>query len=127
MRSNCTRAAHLIACVTCSHFYYRTKFQYANISTITCVCKLQLVELISALLSICCMLLLGFADDVLNLRWRHKLLLPTIASLPLLMVYYVNFNRTTVVLPIFVRDILGSSIDIGTHTHCGYQLILNLN
>lgn len=73
----------------------------------------QLVELISALLSICCMILLGFADDVLNLRWRHKLLLPTIASLPLLMVYYVNFNRTTIILPIFVRNVLGSSIDIG--------------
>lgn len=59
------------------------------------------------------MILLGFADDVLNLKWRHKLYLPTIASLPLLMVYFVNFNSTTVVLPIFVRDILGSTIDIG--------------
>ena len=27
---------------------------------------------LSALLSISCMLLLGFADDVLDLRWRHK-------------------------------------------------------
>lgn len=75
--------------------------------------SLQLVELISALLSICCMILLGFADDVLNLRWRHKLLLPTIASLPLLTVYYVNFNRTTIMMPILFRDIIGSSIDIG--------------
>ena len=30
----------------------------------------QFVQLMSALLSISCMLLLGFADDVLNLRWR---------------------------------------------------------
>lgn len=59
------------------------------------------------------MILLGFADDVLNLKWRHKLYLPTIASLPLLMVYFVNFNSTTIVLPIFVRDILGATIDIG--------------
>lgn len=59
------------------------------------------------------MILLGFADDVLNLRWRHKLMLPTVASLPLLMVYYVNFNSTTVILPIFVRKYLGMSIDIG--------------
>lgn len=59
------------------------------------------------------MILLGFADDVLDLRWRHKLLLPTIASLPLLMVYYVNFNSTTVILPKFVRSLLGMSIDIG--------------
>lgn len=59
------------------------------------------------------MILLGFADDVLNLRWRHKLMLPTVASLPLLMVYYVNFNSTTVILPICVRGYLGMSIDIG--------------
>lgn len=69
--------------------------------------------MISALLSICCMILLGFADDVLNLRWRHKLLLPTIASLPLLMTYIVNFNGTTIILPVFVRELLGRSIDIG--------------
>lgn len=59
------------------------------------------------------MILLGFADDVLNLRWRHKLLLPTIASLPLLMVYYVNFNLTTVIMPNFIRGFVGTSLDIG--------------
>ena len=75
----------------------------------------KFVELISALLSICCMILLGFADDVLDLRWRHKLLLPTVASLPLLMVYYVNFNSTTVVLPKIVQGVLGQSLDIGKY------------
>lgn len=59
------------------------------------------------------MILLGFADDVLDLRWRHKLLLPTIASLPLLMVYYVNFNSTTIIVPKPFRDIFGNSVDIG--------------
>ena len=33
------------------------------------------------------MTLLGFADDVLDLPWRYKLLLPTVASLPLLASY----------------------------------------
>ncbi|XP_026751906.2 UDP-N-acetylglucosamine--dolichyl-phosphate N-acetylglucosaminephosphotransferase isoform X2 [Galleria mellonella] len=73
----------------------------------------EFAELLAALLSICCMLLLGFADDVLDLRWRYKLLLPTIASLPLLVVYYVNFNSTTFVIPIPLRHWLGTSIDIG--------------
>lgn len=73
----------------------------------------EFVELIAALLSICCMTLLGFADDVLDLRWRHKLLLPTVASLPLLMVYYVNFNSTTVIMPKFARSLVGFSLDIG--------------
>lgn len=30
----------------------------------------QSFEFVCALLSICCMMLLGFADDVLNLQWR---------------------------------------------------------
>lgn len=75
----------------------------------------KFVEFIAALLSICCMVLLGFADDVLNLRWRHKLLLPTIASLPLLMVYWVNFNSTTIILPNFVRGMFGTSLNIGNN------------
>ncbi|KAJ4444375.1 UDP-N-acetylglucosamine--dolichyl-phosphate N-acetylglucosaminephosphotransferase [Periplaneta americana] len=73
----------------------------------------EFVEMVSALLSICCMLLLGFADDVLDLRWRHKLLLPTIASLPLLMVYYVNFNSTTIIVPKPFRQWFGFSVDLG--------------
>lgn len=44
------------------------------------------------------------------------------------MVYYVNFNRTTVILPIFVRDVLGSSIDIGMHTPpCVFHRVLWLS
>ncbi|EDV32068.1 uncharacterized protein Dana_GF14223 [Drosophila ananassae] len=73
----------------------------------------KFVELIAALLSICCMIFLGFADDVLDLRWRHKLLLPTIATLPLLMVYYVNYNSTTIIMPNFARDLIGTSLNIG--------------
>ena len=34
------------------------------------------------------MMFLGFADDVLDLRWRYKMILPTIASLPLLVRQY---------------------------------------
>ncbi|GJQ65626.1 hypothetical protein Trydic_g7719 [Trypoxylus dichotomus] len=73
----------------------------------------EFVELIAAMLSICCMLLLGFADDVLDLRWRHKLLLPTIASLPLLMVYHVNVNSTTIIIPKPLREIFGCTVNLG--------------
>lgn len=41
----------------------------------------------SALFSVCFMVLLGFMDDVLDLKWRYKLILPTVASMPLLMTY----------------------------------------
>lgn len=59
------------------------------------------------------MILLGFADDVLDLRWRHKLLLPTVASLPLLMVYHVNFGSTTIIMPGFAKNLIGTAVNIG--------------
>jgi len=47
----------------------------------------QLVIYNSALFSICFMIFLGYMDDTLDLKWRYKLILPTIASLPLLLTY----------------------------------------
>uniref|UniRef100_A0AAY4E1Y7 UDP-N-acetylglucosamine--dolichyl-phosphate N-acetylglucosaminephosphotransferase n=1 Tax=Denticeps clupeoides TaxID=299321 RepID=A0AAY4E1Y7_9TELE len=73
----------------------------------------EFVQFIGALLAICCMIFLGFADDVLNLRWRHKLLLPTMASLPLLMVYFTNFGNTVIVVPKPFRALLGIHLDLG--------------
>lgn len=73
----------------------------------------EYIEYIAALLSICCMIFLGFADDVLNLKWRHKLWLPTVASLPLLMVYFVNYNLTVIIVPKPFRHLLGFDLDIG--------------
>ena len=74
----------------------------------------QYVKYLAALLSICCMIFLGFADDVLDLRWRHKLLMPMMATLPLLMVYFVSFNLTFIIVPVPVRWLFGYSVDIGT-------------
>src|SRR5271156_550211 len=48
------------------------------------------------------MAILGIADDIFDIRWRHKVLLPAIASIPLLMVYYVDFNVTVIVTPSFL-------------------------
>jgi UDP-N-acetylglucosamine--dolichyl-phosphate N-acetylglucosaminephosphotransferase len=47
----------------------------------------QLVLYNSALFSVCFMTFLGFVDDTLELKWRYKLILPTVASLPLLAAY----------------------------------------
>ncbi|KAI1615015.1 UDP-N-acetylglucosamine-dolichyl-phosphate N-acetylglucosaminephosphstransferase [Exophiala viscosa] len=46
--------------------------------------------------------ILGMADDILDLRWRHKFFIPAVASLPLLIVYYVDFGVTSVVVPNFL-------------------------
>eukprot|EP01111_Echinosteliopsis_oligospora_P011606 TRINITY_DN3869_c0_g1_i1.p1 TRINITY_DN3869_c0_g1~~TRINITY_DN3869_c0_g1_i1.p1 ORF type:complete len:384 (+),score=53.77 TRINITY_DN3869_c0_g1_i1:101-1252(+) len=69
-----------------------------------------LAEYNASLTSICFMLLLGFSDDVLNLRWRYKLFLPMIASLPLLVSYA---GGTAVVVPIPFRFIFGSVLELG--------------
>ncbi|CAI2352959.1 unnamed protein product [Caenorhabditis sp. 36 PRJEB53466] len=66
----------------------------------------KLLAVLSGLISISTAILLGFADDMLDLRWRHKLLFPTLSSLPLLMVYYVSGNSTTVIVPSIVRHLL---------------------
>ena len=85
------------------------KFTAPNVSFVL----LQFVMFIAGLLSICCMIFLGFADDVLDLKWRDKLLLPTMASLPLLMVYFVNIGITTIIVPKPVRFIFGFDLDLG--------------
>ncbi|KAL7538141.1 hypothetical protein ACHAXR_008313 [Thalassiosira sp. AJA248-18] len=63
----------------------------------------KLLDLNSALLSICFMLFLGFTDDVLEWPWRYKLFLPSVASLPLLCCYE---GSTSVVVPIPLRSYL---------------------
>ncbi|CAD6198364.1 unnamed protein product [Caenorhabditis auriculariae] len=69
----------------------------------------RLLAILSGLISISTAILLGFADDMLDLRWRHKLLFPTLSSLPLLMVYYVSGNSTTVIVPSVLRTFLSSA------------------
>ncbi len=69
------------------------------------------LEFTSCLFSICFMVFLGFADDILDLRWRYKLVLPTIASFPLLLAYS---GSTAIIIPKFIQPIIGmNSIEIG--------------
>ncbi|KAM3717390.1 UDP-N-acetylglucosamine--dolichyl-phosphate N-acetylglucosaminephosphotransferase [Dirofilaria immitis] len=86
---------------------------------------------LSALTAICSAVLLGFADDVLDLRWRHKLLFPTLASLPLLLVYYVSGSSATIVLPSLVQALFSmrECIDIGIfyYVYMGMMIIFCTN
>ncbi|KAF9305237.1 tunicamycin resistance protein [Mortierella antarctica] len=75
--------------------------------------NLKLAEILSALLSIQSMVFLGFADDVLDIRWRFKMPLPAIAAIPLLMVYWVNIGETHIMVPIPLRPLIGQLIDLG--------------
>lgn len=82
----------------------------------------QLVEYTAALSTITFIVFLGFADDVLNLRWRYKLLLPPVASLSLLLAYQ---GSTTVVVPPPLRAYVGGaeSVDLGVFYRV-YMLLL---
>lgn len=74
----------------------------------------HLTKFLVALLAICCMCFLGFADNVLDLRWRDRLWLPLAASLPLLMVYAVDGGGTVIVLPRLLVPLFGvGSLRIG--------------
>ncbi|KAI6228934.1 Glycosyltransferase, group 4 family [Aphelenchoides fujianensis] len=70
---------------------------------------IRLLSLLAGIISICTAILLGFADDMLDLRWRHKLLFPTLSSLPLLIVYYISNEATAMRLPSFLEHLLGTS------------------
>ena len=64
----------------------------------------------AGMLTISLMVLLGFIDDVIDLPWRLKLILPTIAMLPLLAAYD---GLTTVVTPRILHSYLGPTYDLG--------------
>jgi UDP-N-acetylglucosamine--dolichyl-phosphate N-acetylglucosaminephosphotransferase len=68
---------------------------------------------LSSLLSLLMATMLGFLDDVFDIRWRHKLPIPIIASIPLLMVYYAEQGNTHVVVPLPLRPIFGTLLNLG--------------
>jgi UDP-N-acetylglucosamine--dolichyl-phosphate N-acetylglucosaminephosphotransferase len=74
----------------------------------------QLSVYLSSLLSILMATMLGFLDDVFDIRWRHKLPIPIIASIPLLMVYFAEQGSTNVVVPVPLRPFLGALLNLGS-------------
>ena len=68
--------------------------------------KDKLVEYNAALLAICLSILLGFIDDVLELRWRDKVIVTLLASYPLLVAYK---GLTSVIVPSILTGYVGSS------------------
>ena len=64
----------------------------------------------AGLLSICMMILLGALDDFISLKWRYKLIIPTIAALPLMITYS---GITTIVIPIPFRGLFGTFVELG--------------
>lgn len=59
------------------------------------------------------MVLLGICDDLFDIRWRHKFFIPAFASIPMLVVYFVDFGVTNVVVPVQLESYLGKMVDLG--------------
>ena len=64
----------------------------------------KLSEYLSSILCLESTILLGIADDLFDLRWRHKFFLPAVGAIPLLIVYYVDFGATHVLVPGFMQN-----------------------
>lgn len=88
--------------------------QYSSISDNHLFPHNKLAEYLSAVLCLQSTTLLGFCDDLFDIRWRHKFFLPAVASLPLLIVYYVDFSVTSIVVPTFVTNLLGGETFVST-------------
>ncbi|KKZ67532.1 UDP-N-acetylglucosamine-dolichyl-phosphate N-acetylglucosaminephosphotransferase [[Emmonsia] crescens] len=73
----------------------------------------KLASYLSGLLSLQSVVILGIGDDMLDIRWRHKVLIPAFASIPMLIVYFVDFGVTLVVVPVPLQRYLGPFIDLG--------------
>ena len=69
-----------------------------------------IVDYNAAMATICFMLFLGFADDVLDIRWSVKMVLPGIAALPLLVSYS---GGTGILIPKPLRPWLGAFLELG--------------
>ena len=67
--------------------------------------KDRLVEYNAGLLAICLSILLGFVDDILELRWRDKVIVTMLASYPLLVAYK---GLTSVIVPKILTGLVGS-------------------
>ena len=65
------------------------------------------------MLSLALVVILGNYDDLFDIRWRHKVLIPGVASIPLLAVYFLTYGVTYVVVPLQLEQYLGSMIDLG--------------
>ncbi|KAK0620282.1 glycosyl transferase family 4-domain-containing protein [Immersiella caudata] len=73
----------------------------------------KLASYLSAIISLQSIAILGIGDDLFDIRWRHKFFIPAFASIPLLVVYFVDFGVTSIVIPIPLQPFLGELFNLG--------------
>ena len=85
----------------------------------------KLALYLSALLSLQSVVLLGIGDDLFDIRWRHKFFIPAFASIPILVVYFVDFGVTQVVVPLPLRPYFGELLDL-SWIYYGYMAAISI-
>lgn len=73
----------------------------------------KLASYLSAVVTLALTIMLGLFDDLFDIRWRHKVLIPAIAAVPMLVIYFVDFGVTQVVVPTPLRAYLGELLNLG--------------
>ncbi|KAM7203805.1 Glycosyl transferase family 4 domain containing protein [Naviculisporaceae sp. PSN 640] len=73
----------------------------------------KLASYLSAIISLQSIAILGIGDDLFDIRWRHKFFIPAFASIPLLVVYFVDFGVTSIVIPVQLQPYLGELLNLG--------------
>lgn len=74
---------------------------------------MKLASYLSAIISLQTIALLGIGDDLFDIRWRHKWWIPGLAAIPILVVYFVDFDVTSIVIPVQLQPYLGELFDLG--------------
>ncbi|CAJ2514226.1 Uu.00g023450.m01.CDS01 [Anthostomella pinea] len=86
----------------------------------------KLASFLSAIISLQSITLLGIGDDLFDIRWRHKFFIPAFASIPLLVIYFVDFGVTSIVLPTFLQPYIGRELlDLGI-LYYGYMAAFSI-
>ncbi|KAG6007750.1 hypothetical protein E4U21_005589 [Claviceps maximensis] len=73
----------------------------------------KLASYLGAIIALQTIALLGIGDDLFDIRWRHKWWIPGLASIPILVVYFVDFDVTSIVMPVQLQPYLGELFDLG--------------
>jgi UDP-N-acetylglucosamine--dolichyl-phosphate N-acetylglucosaminephosphotransferase len=95
------------------HCSWQTQTPLARVDTHPSDPLPQLASYLSAVISLQATALLGIGDDLLDIRWRHKWWIPGLAAVPLLVVYFVDFGVTSIVIPLPLEPYLGELFDLG--------------
>lgn len=96
---------YLVSYLNLANDDYQTEnylHQYKSVDQVRVFPHNKLSQYLSAITCLQATILLGLFDDLFDIRWRHKFFLPAVSSLPLLIVYYVDFSVTSIVVPTIV-------------------------